>query len=75
MTPAWFKTEILKLEFERKAGSGVGSKISESDFAELLIVYAGFPEKKKSKMLKRVKRSFGGANESSEGVTLEDYLK
>ena len=32
--------------------------ISEKDFAELLIAYAGFPPKKKVKMLKRVRKAF-----------------
>lgn len=30
--------------------------ISEADFTELLLAYAGYPPKKKSKMLKRVKK-------------------
>jgi hypothetical protein len=32
--------------------------ISEKDFADLLIAYAGFAPKKKIKMLKRVRREF-----------------
>lgn len=46
--------------------------ITEKDFADLLIAYAGFPSKKKSKMLKRVKKEFKG--ESSSGIGLSDYL-
>ncbi len=77
------QNEILALEFKRKCeASGAsldGDRISEKDFAELLIAYAGFPGKKKAKMLKRVKREFhrgegeGGAG-AAEGVTLSDYL-
>ena len=40
--------------------------ISEKDFAELLIAYAGFPPKKKVKMLKRVRKAFKVAAPSSE---------
>lgn len=32
--------------------------ISEADFTELLLAYAGYPEKKKAKMLKRVKKMY-----------------
>ena len=39
--------------------------ISEKDFAELLIAYAGFPPKKKVKMLKRVRRAFKAVNATS----------
>ena len=48
--------EPLK-EFKRKCG-GDEDVISEKDFAELLIAYAGFPPKKKVKMLKRVRKAF-----------------
>ncbi len=47
--------EILNLEFRRKEPSEEG-KISESEFAELLLAYAGYAPKKKARMLKRVKR-------------------
>lgn len=32
--------------------------ITEADFAELLLAYAGYPQKKKMRMLKRVKKTF-----------------
>lgn len=38
--------EILSLEFKRKNPTDDG-KISESDFAELLLAYAGLSDKKK----------------------------
>lgn len=55
------QNEILKLEFDRKRSSssveGLNSdgepSISEKDFGDLLIAYAGFPTKKKARMLKR----------------------
>ena len=55
------QNEILKLEFDRKRSSssaeGLSSEgepsISEKDFGDLLIAYAGFPAKKKARMLKR----------------------
>ncbi|XP_014248900.1 calcium uptake protein 1 homolog, mitochondrial isoform X2 [Cimex lectularius] len=65
------QTEILSLEFTRKNPDENGN-ISEADFTELLLAYAGYPPKKKSKMLKRVKKLF---KDNSQGVSKEDYLK
>lgn len=47
--------EILTLEFMRKNPDETGN-ISEADFAELLLAYAGYPQKKKVKKIKRVKK-------------------
>jgi Ca2+-binding EF-hand superfamily protein len=63
------QNEILRLEFNRKSSGS--NTIPEKAFAELLIAYAGFPDKKKSKMIRRVRRTF---KDSDRGVTLEDYL-
>lgn len=65
------QTEILSLEFLRKNPDDSG-KISEADFTELLLAYAGYPPKKKLKMLKRVKKQF---KEESKGISKDDYLK
>jgi len=67
--------EILALEFARKDSSGDG-RISEKDFADLLIAYAGFQPKKKAKMLRRVRQAYSRdeGEEESAGVTLTDYL-
>ncbi|KAF5288849.1 hypothetical protein FQA39_LY03728 [Lamprigera yunnana] len=62
--------EILSLEFQRKHPNEEG-KISEPDFTDLLLAYSGFPEKKKIRMLKRVKRSF---RDHGHGISREDYL-
>ena len=62
------QNEILRLEFHRKSSGN--PTISEKEFADLLIAYAGFPAKKKAKMIKRVKKGFSNA----EGIALEDYL-
>jgi len=73
------QTEILRLEFDRKMSEATcrdaahNRRISETDFAELLIVYAGFPDKKKARMVKRVKRTFGQGGDN-EGISLQDYL-
>merc|ERR1719264_186830 len=76
------QNEILALEFKRKCGSEE-EVISEKDFAELLIAYAGFPPKKKVKMLKRVRKAFkvapsegeeGEEGNKSPGIQLSDYL-
>lgn len=63
--------EILTLEFRRKEPNEEG-KIREIDFADLLLTYAGMPEKRKLKMLKRVKKAF---KQSTEGISLDDYLR
>ena len=83
------QNEILKLEFDRKKaysvikGASSDSQedepcISEKEFADLLIAYAGFPIKKKARMLKRVKTTFDVKNQEQEGpsagITLSDYL-
>ncbi|XP_044752299.1 calcium uptake protein 1 homolog, mitochondrial isoform X5 [Coccinella septempunctata] len=62
--------EILSLEFQRKNPDENG-KITEADFTELLLAYAGYPEKKKARMLKRVKKTF---RDHGEGISKEDYL-
>lgn len=62
--------EILSLEFQRKNPDENGN-ISEADFTNLLLAYSGFPEKKKARMLKRVKKSF---RDHGQGITREDYL-
>lgn len=43
------------MEFMRKNPDENGN-ISESDFAELLLAYAGYTQKKKVKKIKRVKK-------------------
>lgn len=63
--------EILSLEFMRKQPDENG-RITEADFAELLLAYAGYPAKKKSRMLKRVKKTF---RDHGVGITKDDYLK
>ncbi|XP_015605002.1 calcium uptake protein 1 homolog, mitochondrial isoform X2 [Cephus cinctus] len=63
--------EILNLEFERRNPDENGN-ISEVDFTELLLAYAGYPEKKKARMLKRVKKTF---RENPKGISKDDYLK
>ncbi|XP_017117094.1 calcium uptake protein 1 homolog, mitochondrial isoform X2 [Drosophila elegans] len=62
--------EILSLEFERKEPNEEGN-ITEADFAELLLAYAGYPLKKKQKKLKRVKRRF---RDHGKGISKQDYL-
>ncbi|XP_022704033.1 calcium uptake protein 1 homolog, mitochondrial-like isoform X2 [Varroa jacobsoni] len=64
------QTEILTLEFLRH--DPVDGKIPEWEFAELLVAYAGLNDKKKNRMLKRIKKLF---KESSQGITLFDYLQ
>ncbi|XP_063981979.1 calcium uptake protein 1 homolog, mitochondrial isoform X2 [Diachasmimorpha longicaudata] len=63
--------EILNLEFERRNPDSDGN-ITEVDFTELLLAYAGYPQKKKAKMLKRVRKSF---KDNPKGINKEDYMK
>ncbi|XP_050457944.1 calcium uptake protein 1 homolog, mitochondrial-like isoform X2 [Cataglyphis hispanica] len=63
--------EILSLEFERRNPDENGN-ITEVDFTELLLAYAGYSAKKKAKMLKRVKKTF---KENPKGISKEEYLK
>lgn len=64
--------EVLRIEFARydpryeKDGS-----ISEKDFASILLTYAGYPDSKKSRMVKRVKKKF---KDDGKGVTFEEYV-
>lgn len=65
------QTEILTLEFMRKEPDEKGM-IREWDFADLLLTYAGLNDKKKSRMIKRIKKKF---KSQSQGISLEDYLQ
>lgn len=62
--------EILTLEFKRKNPNEEGN-ITEADFCELMLAYAGYPEKKKAKKLKRVKKHF---KETGTGISSKEYL-
>ncbi|XP_060655402.1 calcium uptake protein 1 homolog, mitochondrial isoform X2 [Drosophila nasuta] len=62
--------EMLSLEFQRKQPNEEGN-ITEADFAELMLAYAGYPQKKKLKKLKRVKRRF---RDHGTGISKQDYL-
>uniref|UniRef100_T1INV9 EF-hand domain-containing protein n=1 Tax=Strigamia maritima TaxID=126957 RepID=T1INV9_STRMM len=65
------QNEILSLEFRRKDSERSGV-VAESEFAELILAYAGLNQKKKVKLLKRVKKRF---KENAEGITSSEYLK
>lgn len=62
--------EILSLEFKRKNPNEEGN-ITEGDFAELMLAYAGYSDKKKMKKLKRVKKHF---RETGKGISNKEYL-
>ncbi|XP_022244268.1 calcium uptake protein 1 homolog, mitochondrial-like isoform X2 [Limulus polyphemus] len=64
------QTEILALEFKRKEPNEKGY-IKEVDFGDLLLTYAGLSDKKRARMLKRVRKEF---KNSLEGISLQDYL-
>lgn len=62
--------EILSLEFKRMNPNEKGN-IAETDFAELMLAYAGYSDKKKEKKLKRVKKHL---KESGRGISNKEYL-
>uniref|UniRef100_A0A336K9V9 CSON002669 protein n=1 Tax=Culicoides sonorensis TaxID=179676 RepID=A0A336K9V9_CULSO len=62
--------EILSLEFRRKNPDESGN-ISEAEFAELLLAFAGYPQKKKAKKLRQVKKRF---RDHGTGISKDDYL-
>ncbi|KAH9421892.1 calcium uptake protein 1, mitochondrial-like isoform X2 [Dermatophagoides pteronyssinus] len=67
--------ELLTLEFERKNPDPKTGKIAEIDFADLLVAYALFSEKKRLRMNKRVMKKFVyDHNIKSSGVSFDDYL-
>jgi len=65
--------EILWIEFKRydREMADVEMSISERDFAELLLTYAGLNDKKKLKMIKRVRKTF---KEDTQGITFDEFL-
>ncbi|XP_076160501.1 mitochondrial calcium uptake 1 isoform X2 [Ptiloglossa arizonensis] len=63
--------EILSLEFERRNPDENG-RITEVDFTELLLAYAGYPDKKKIRILKTIKKRF---KECPKGISKDEYLK
>ncbi|XP_050421755.1 calcium uptake protein 1 homolog, mitochondrial [Adelges cooleyi] len=65
------QNEILDLEFQRKGPSNDGT-ITEVEFTDLLLAYAGYPPKKKSRLIKRVKKAF---KDNAKGISKEDYIK
>ena len=50
--------EILRLEFERKNPDLETNLITEGQFAELLLTYADYNAKKRTSVLKRVKKAY-----------------
>ncbi len=50
--------EILSLEFSRKNPDESTGKINEKEFAELLLTYADYTAKKRSAVIKRVKKRY-----------------
>lgn len=57
------QSEILRLEFRRKNPDPETGRITERQFAELLLTYADYSAKKRSAVLKRVKRRYKNTEE------------
>ncbi|TPP60758.1 Calcium-binding atopy autoantigen 1 [Fasciola gigantica] len=62
--------EITRLEFNR--ASPVDGKITEVQFSNFLLTYAGFSEQKRRKMIRRVKQKFHKSEESV-GINYRDF--
>ncbi|XP_021348921.1 calcium uptake protein 1, mitochondrial-like isoform X3 [Mizuhopecten yessoensis] len=62
------QNEVLRIEFDRYDPDD--GKITEKDFGRILLTYAGYPDKKKTRMLKRVIKKF---KEEPQGITFEEY--
>jgi len=61
--------EILWLEFNRYEPEN--GRITERDFAAILLLYAGLNETRRIKMMKRVKKAF---KEDPQGITFQEYI-
>jgi len=48
--------------------------ISERDFASLLLTYAGFPDKKKALMIRRVKKAYKDDEKAKVGLVNHGWL-
>lgn len=64
--------EILKLEFDRF--DQVGGRITERDFAKLVLSYADMNDQRRKKYLKKIKKKYGAevCPESKTGITFEE---
>src|SRR6218665_1840332 len=66
--------ELLTLEFDRKKVMDLDDdRISEIDFADLLVAYANLSEKKRQRMIRRVTKKFSDNN--SQGISKVEYLE
>ncbi|XP_014679795.1 PREDICTED: calcium uptake protein 1 homolog, mitochondrial-like, partial [Priapulus caudatus] len=61
---------FFTLQFYRK--EPVDGRITAVAFADLLLAYAGLPDKIQTRMMRRVKKKFKG---STRGITLEEFIK
>ncbi|KAK2568398.1 Calcium uptake protein 1 [Acropora cervicornis] len=61
--------EVMLLEFH--SYDPQDGRIKEWEFADMLLTYSSFQEKKKQRILKKVKKSFKG---DSQGIAFKDYL-
>eukprot|EP00794_Sanderia_malayensis_P016905 gene16905-18611_t len=61
--------QVMRLEFE--SYNPKNGRITEVEFAEILLTYASFTDKDHKKKIKRVKKEFSG---EKEGILFSDYL-
>jgi hypothetical protein len=69
------QNEILQLEFHRSGKCPHDkTRMTELDFATLLLTYSGLSDKRVKKMLKRIKKSYPTDNKTkSIGISFNDY--
>lgn len=64
--------QVMRLEFESyKPENG---KITEVEFAEILLTYASLSEKQRRKKVKSIRKAFKCSCDSKEGILFSDYL-
>ncbi|CAD5214046.1 unnamed protein product [Bursaphelenchus xylophilus] len=67
--------DILRIEFERRDPESMPvGIISERAFADLLLIHAGLPDKKKAKMMNRVRRRFKKSDQNP-GISFDECLE
>ena len=67
-------TQVLFLSSQFNRYDPVDGRITERDFADILLLYAGLADKKRTRMLKRVRKAFKNAPQVCHIVTLHLML-
>ncbi|KAL3308130.1 Calcium uptake protein 1, mitochondrial, partial [Cichlidogyrus casuarinus] len=69
------EVEIMRLEYDRLEKRPDNSNITEVAFAKSLVIYAGFQENKRRKMLKRIKTYYDEDGEGEgQGISFKEFV-